>query len=148
DQDGADASSVFGSHVDRGQQDQRGFGGQVEGVGDGDEHGHAIDRPQTGQHADQGAQEGAQGRNQQVHPRKSDIETDAQMVDDLAHDRNSRGPSGSTTSSARSNSRKKSTPIAIPLMIILPQLPPNRRPISTVTAAVAMMKPRVSKSRA
>ncbi|MPM37092.1 hypothetical protein SDC9_83698 [bioreactor metagenome] len=73
-QDGGDAPAIFTANVDRSQQDQRGFCGQMQSKGQRQQDRHAVGAAQAGQHAHDDAQQDADEHQAHVVPRKHDAE--------------------------------------------------------------------------
>ena len=148
DEDGGNTSTILRPHVDGRQQDQRGLWRQVHGIGDGDEHGHPVDGPQSWQQAHHRTEESAQGGKAQVHGCKGHAEALPQLRKHLTHNHASRIPGGRTTSRPRSNSRNSRMLPTTPAVSVFTQLPPNNRPTRHTINAVAGMKPRGSNTTA
>ena len=85
DQDRRGRAAVLGAVVDAGEHDQR--AGRVDLEGQRQQHGDGGDRPDAGQHADQGADQAAQEAEHQVVRRQRRRKADAEIADQVEHAR-------------------------------------------------------------
>jgi hypothetical protein len=111
------------------QQDQRRLGRQLHREGQRHQDGDAVDGPQAGQQPDDGADQGANRHDQQVHRRQRDAEADHQVLQGFHQrppSRTASRPVGSTTSSSLSNSRTAHAQARCPPASDCFQLPPKK----------------------